>query len=478
MTSRVLPLLLLVTAAALAQDRRVPPTSSGPGPRRVALAIGNDLYPGMPLKNAVNDAIAVESALREMGFDVTRVVNGSREAIEKAVETFGGKLGVGDVAFFFYAGHGISLDGTNYLVPVDFHAADAADARYRAVSADWVLEKIQQHGTQLSFLVLDACRNNPYKSARALGTGLAAMKSPAKGSFIAFATSPGETAEDDPMAGNGVFTQHLIEALRQPGLSHDQVFNRVRQRVSEATAGKQLPWSNTSVIGDFVFRPAPGGAAAAAPESADASVSLSADTLLWQTVKDSNDVRMLNEYLGRFPNGTYAGVARLRIEALQKQSPSAPGEATPTDQPPTDQSLEPLLGTWRCTTDFPHEQGHTLLESLLVFTRNRDGYGATLTHSRNVRNIDKKNRERKVTVSPEPPVTVSFRWKQGGWHVDMQAGGNSLPTMSCLHQPTGWHCTLAGMMIPAIWDPGLSELQAVQIGKTTSSVKRACVKED
>ncbi|HUQ95937.1 MAG TPA: caspase family protein [Bryobacteraceae bacterium] len=225
-----------------------------PGTPKVALLVGNEAYPKWPLRNPVNDARVMDQALRETGFQTEVILNATLRDLERAIDRFVGKLHAGDVALFYYAGHGIQINGENYLIPVDFDAKDEADAKYVSYSASRLQDRIETAGARLSLLVFDACRNNPFKASRAAGGGLAAMNT-GKGTLIALATSPGKTADDNPGGNNGLFTSHLVTALREPGLSLDQVFNRVRERVYSDSNQRQLPWTVSSVIGEFYFKP-------------------------------------------------------------------------------------------------------------------------------------------------------------------------------------------------------------------------------
>jgi uncharacterized caspase-like protein len=228
---------------------------------RFALVIGNESYAHAPLKNPVNDAKTVAETLVDLGFKVDLVLNADLKSMSKAVDRFVTSIRPGDVAFFYYAGHGVQIEGENLLVPVDFDAKDEADARYETYSASRVHERMEGAGARINIIVLDACRNNPFRAARSGAGGLLAMNT-GRGTFIAFATSPGKTASDNPNGNNGLFTTHLVSTLRQPGLTLDQVFNRVREGVYQASSQQQLPWTGSSVIGEFYFRaPAAGGAA-------------------------------------------------------------------------------------------------------------------------------------------------------------------------------------------------------------------------
>ncbi len=239
------------TTAAQTGDRTL--TRTVRTGRRVALVIGNDSYPRAQLTNAAADARAMAAALREVSFSVTERVNLPLDGFERAVNEFVRGLQPGDVALFYFSGHGIEFEGENYLLPIDFSADDMVQAKRRAVSANEIVERMTARQTRVRLMVLDACRDNPYSGTRAGGGGLAEI--PAEGTLIAFATAPRRTASDNPGGKNGLFTMHLLEALREPGLSALEVFRRTRQRVYEASNQRQRPWVHEDLLEDFYFRP-------------------------------------------------------------------------------------------------------------------------------------------------------------------------------------------------------------------------------
>ncbi len=249
--------LLLTSAAgqAAAQDRTIRRADEATL-RKHALIVGNDAYRRSPLVNAVNDAHSMRRTLRDMGFSVETVTDADYPTFDRAVDLFVDRLRRGDVALFYYAGHGVQVDGGNYLIPVDFDATRVAKVKYRAMPADLIRERMEDSGARLSILILDACRDNPFHGNRSAGPGLAQMAT-GIGTFIAFSTAPGQTAADNPSGGNGLFTEHLIRTLETPGLSIDQVFNEVRSKVFQESDGRQIPWTATSLIGSFFFRPEP-----------------------------------------------------------------------------------------------------------------------------------------------------------------------------------------------------------------------------
>ncbi len=229
--------------------------------KKLALVMGNNAYPQMPLTNAVNDAKALAGALGKIGFQVDQALDCDLRSMEKAADRFIASIEGGDIALFFYAGHGIQVAGDNYLVPVNFKAKDEADAKYEAYSVSRIQERMEGAGSRVNIVILDACRNNPFRASRSAASGLAAMNT-SRGTFIAFATAPGRTASDNPKGGNGLFTGYLVEEMARPGLTLDQLFNRVRERVYKSSSEKQLPWTGSSVIGDYYLHLAAGEPAA------------------------------------------------------------------------------------------------------------------------------------------------------------------------------------------------------------------------
>ena len=220
----------------------------------VALVIGNDAYPKALLQNSNNDAKAVATLLEKLGFQVSLALDVNLKDMEKAIDRFITDLKPGSVGLFYYAGHGIQVEGENYFIPTDFTLKDEADVKYSSYSASRINERMEKAGARLNIFILDACRNNPFLPARSASRGLAIMSS-GQGTFIAFATAPGKTASDNPKGINGLFTGHMLETMKDPGLSLEQVFSKVREKVASASNGRQIPWTSSSVIGDFYFTP-------------------------------------------------------------------------------------------------------------------------------------------------------------------------------------------------------------------------------
>jgi hypothetical protein len=217
--------------------------------QRAALVIGNAGYGAASLKNPGNDAVDMAKALEDLGFEVISKVNAGREEMDAAVEAFHRNLNKARVGFFYYAGHGMQIDGTNYLLPVDIQIMSSADIKHRAIKLDWILGKMEDSGSKVNIVVLDACRDNPFRGLRGAGAGLAPIQS-VRGSFIAYATSPGSVARDGT-GRNGVYTQHLLKNIKRPGLTIEEMFREVRKGVADGTNDEQIPWDSSSLMGAF-----------------------------------------------------------------------------------------------------------------------------------------------------------------------------------------------------------------------------------
>jgi uncharacterized caspase-like protein len=243
----VLPLLLLAI-----------PVSGASAERRVALVVGNAGYQNItPLANAQNDASLIAETLRGVGFTLVggaAQINLDKPAFDKAVQAFGNQLIGADVALFYYAGHGVQIRGSNYLVPVSANPVREADVDFQMVDVALILRQMEGSGTKLNLVILDACRNNPFggRGLRSAESGLAQIRAP-EGTLLSYATQPGNVALDG--AGNhSPYSQALSETMRKPGLDVFQTFNQVGLLVKRATGGAQQPWVSSSPIdGAFYF---------------------------------------------------------------------------------------------------------------------------------------------------------------------------------------------------------------------------------
>ncbi len=227
--------------------------------QRIALVIGNGAYQD-PLANPVNDATDVAKALRELGFEVILLQNKDLRAMEEAIEDFSRELRQGGVGVFYYAGHGVQVNGENYLVPLKAKLNRQKDVGYEAVPLGKVLNVMEEAETQVNIVIIDACRNNPFyrrwsSHSRGSGSvrGLAPVQS-AEGTLIAFATAPGKFAEDGE-GKNSPFTYHLLQHINTPKLPVELMFKKVRAAVVQETNRKQTPWEQSSLVGEFSFYP-------------------------------------------------------------------------------------------------------------------------------------------------------------------------------------------------------------------------------
>ena len=294
--------------------------------KRVAFVVGNGAYKNVPaLPNPAVDAKSMAKLLRNVGFDVVEGSNLSRDKMTEKLLDFGKKAEGADVAVFFYAGHGIAVNGTNYLLPVDADLKSEMDVKLgAAINVDLTLEQTMSDA-KVKLVFLDACRDNPFaariRSAKAtrsanVGSGLAEMKS-GEGTLIAFATGPGQTALDGTEGGNSPFTRALLANIAQPGVEIQQAMTKVRAQVNEETSKGQLPWGHTNLIGTVYLNPAqPAGATPNAPAPTSAAAS-EVELEFWRSIKDSNKIDELNAYLANYPSGTFKALALARIAALQ-----------------------------------------------------------------------------------------------------------------------------------------------------------------
>ena len=323
-------LVLLLTALALAAER-------------VALVVGNAAYEQeiAALKNPVNDAAAVAAALRRLGFEVIEGRDLNEEDFYDSIIAFDDASRSAKVALFFYAGHGLQVDGRNYLAPVNLRLERKQDLRRHAIELAAVLEVMR---SETNLVILDACRNNPLAGelARSLGLnrtavagrGLARVES-ASGTLIAYATEPGAVAADG-LEDHSPYTAALLEHLETPGLSVQDLFTQVTASVLERTGEKQKPWTHSSLskIVRLVPESTSGPTAAAPPGEISESVSerltaeeLAAERVFWESVKDSANAADFEAYLSHYPQGRFALLARNRLAALQQPStpPELPG---------------------------------------------------------------------------------------------------------------------------------------------------------
>ncbi len=327
--------------------------------KRVAFVVGNGAYKNVPqLPNPPMDAKTMASTLRNVGFDVVEGYNLTRDKMTEKLLEFGHKAEGADIAVFYYAGHGIAMGGSNYLLPVDADLKSEADVKLGAtINVDTTLEQTMQDA-KVKLVFLDACRDNPFaakmrsaKLSRGLtvDSGLAAMNT-GQGTLIAFATSPGQTALDGDKGTNSPFTRALVANITQPGVEIQQAMTKVRAQVDEETNKGQMPWGHTDLTGAVYLNPVAlpaDGAKADLPASPTPQVNQASDMELefWRSVKDSRKVEELNAYVTNYPNGVFKSLALARIAMLQgKPDPNPNTTRNLSDASSSDQVAEDQIG--------------------------------------------------------------------------------------------------------------------------------------
>jgi hypothetical protein len=221
--------------------------------KRIALIIGNaDYVNNVSLKNPVNDANLMEGTLRSLGFDVIKHLNSGLDTMQNSIRVFSRLLSGYNIALFYYAGHGLQVDGVNYLIPTDAQLKRKEDCKWEAVDVTMVTDEFRKHSTNTNIIILDACRNNPYRSwARGSETGFKAL-GPINGTIISFATSEGATAADG-VGANGLFTEELVKEMVIPQ-PIESVFKKTRKQVIDRSNGQQTPTEWSYLTGDFYFK--------------------------------------------------------------------------------------------------------------------------------------------------------------------------------------------------------------------------------
>ena len=340
--------------------------------QRVAMVIGNAAYEHTTqLLNPRNDARDMARALRELDFKVIEGLDLDKAAFANKLREFANTARGAETVMFFYAGHGLQVEGENYLVPIDSKLVDEVDLRLEAFELDAFLS--QMRGTT-NLVFLDACRNNPLAQnlARSMGTsrstsigrGLGRIES-ASGTLIAYATQPGNVAEDG-QGRNSPFTKAILERLATPGMSVNDLLTSVTDLVMTRTGGQQQPWTHSSLRRPFYFKPSESQPPTAvfpsvslAPPSAESKpisdqlmveqlaikrLAAQQEQLFWESVIDSDNVADIHAYLKQYPGGVFEVLARNRIEqsvSSAKVSSTAPTQEGPSVSSPSPPSLKP-----------------------------------------------------------------------------------------------------------------------------------------
>lgn len=334
-------LLLSFTTAALATAEK-----------RVALVIGNDTYVGVPaLEKAANDATAVGRELAKVGFDVMSYTNLDRRGMNQAINKFIEKISGGGVGVLFFAGHGVQLDGRNFLLPVDIRVDKPNDLDDEAIDMLKITERLTDAKAKLSLLIIDACRDNPFpkKAGRSIGgtRGLSMPQTPS-GTMVVYSAGVNQRAldklSDEDKNPNGLFTREFLPVISTPGMRIDDAVKKVRSAVIQKAKGvghDQNPAIYDQTDGDFYFVPVQLQAKSGShPGSAPAQqIIQSVDPMaielsFWDSIKSSGDPSDFKAYLDKYPNGQYAALARNKISSLDKGAAKGRSTDNESARPP------------------------------------------------------------------------------------------------------------------------------------------------
>lgn len=294
-----------------------------PGPARLALVIGNGAYGSAPLVNPPADARAIAERLRQAGFRVTLKIDAPRRDLQEAIRGFGDALARDKraIGVFYYAGHGVQLNWRNFMLPVDAHIQRPADIAAQGVDVGLLLEGLSRARNPLNLVILDACRNNPFgPDFRTSDRGLSQLDAP-PGTLLAYATAPGNTA-DDGEGEHGLYTDNLLKEMKVPGAPVEDVFKRVRLAVRRASGGAQIPWESTSLEGDFSFV---GGSGRDLQRE---QKEFEADLEAWNSLRQVTTSEPLEAFIRQRPSGKFAELAQHRLDLVLRAKGEKPVQAS------------------------------------------------------------------------------------------------------------------------------------------------------
>ncbi len=365
--------------------------------KRAALVIGNSLYRNVPnLPNPVNDAREMAALFKASGFDTVDVrLNLGIAALREAVRDFAEAANDADIAVVYFAGHGIEVDGANFIIPVDARLMRDFDIEDETISLDRILKAVEST-KRLRLIILDACRDNPFLktmkrtvASRSVGRGLARVEPATSDTLIAFAAKAGSVALDGN-AKNSPFTTALVNNIAAPGLDLRIALGKVRDEVLKMTDRRQEPFVYGSLGGSIV-------SIVNAPPEPKVVAPLPADEIVWNAVKDSGHPAIFSDFATKFPTSRFRVDAEARRDELQKRSDAA---AVAVAAPPTDQVV------WNAIKDSPHPA--VFEEFLAKFPASSQ---ATVARSR----LEEIKRTKVAVASPPPPqIATEAREKAAG----------------------------------------------------------------
>lgn len=291
--------------------------------KRVALVMGNAAYKTVSaLKNPVRDADAISNALKINGFEVLEGTDLTHTQMVNLIYDFGKRLEKGGTALFFYSGHGVQSHDFNYLIPIDARIEAEHHLETNAIDVRRILGEMEGHQSQLNIVMLDACRDNPFKSfARSANRGLIQMSSPS-GTLISYATAPGNVAQD----GDGLNSPYTIAFLKQLNtdcLELGQHFRKMREQVSDATQKQQIPWESSSVMGEFYFKACPQAGATVMPVPPAVAPVADAAEVAFASLQKSEKLADWQSFVKTYPKNAHLKAAQNQITELQKKLKTA-----------------------------------------------------------------------------------------------------------------------------------------------------------
>jgi hypothetical protein len=307
---------------AATADDAAPTAPQGPE-QRVALVIGNSNYQNaVQLTNPGNDAQSMAQLLNQAGFEVIAATDLTQNDMVKVVQDFSDKVaarGPNTVAMVYYAGHGVQLEGENYLIPVDAKVSSPAELVADSVRLVDVMATLEAIPSRVRIVVLDACRNNPFPSVVDATRGLAIVDAP-NGSIVGYSTAPGTEAQDG-IDGHSPYTSAFLRLAREPNLPIEKLFKRVRLEVNHSTEGEQTPWESSSLTSEFYFFGDTAMAATRAPENGP--VVQTASNLPMRSVRQAYDYVLAEdqpayyqEFIQMFPRDPLCDRVRLLLGHL------------------------------------------------------------------------------------------------------------------------------------------------------------------
>ena len=324
-------------------------TSQAFAAQKVALVIGNSQYQNVQdsLKNPVNDAKAIAERFKELGFDTEMLPNANLDTMLEAINRARSKVDTNGTLVFYYAGHGVQLDGKNYLVPVDARMANPDRVQRETIQVKEVIDKFNDSSAAVRVLMLDACRNDPFPKAHRSGTrGLAREELQLnKGMMVLYAASQGEVAEDGA-ANHGTFTDALLRGLSQPNIKLPELMDDVTTQVQQKTQNKQNPYYEGTGLSRFVLVPAAPVVSTPIQPAQDTEITF------WNSIASSTDASDYVEYLKAYPSGKFSGLAQSRKDKYTvkpQQLAQVQVRDKPTPQASQSNSDEELMkkGMWR-----------------------------------------------------------------------------------------------------------------------------------